>query len=125
MIIQNKGKYTYNIGARIIPGANNLEGSDIEAYKSAVKLPLNAALVKDGTIVQEAEDITQMNVGKAGDLIGDTWDLQVLEQFQEKEEASKDPRSTVIKAIEKQVESIVNPPDDERLNNNGDENPPE
>ncbi|MBC2077676.1 hypothetical protein HCA99_00450 [Listeria booriae] len=125
MIVHNKGDYTYNIGARIIPGANNLEGSDIDAYKAAVKLPLNAALVKDIIIVQEAEDITQMNVEKAGDLISDTWDLQVLEQFKEKEESSKSPRSTVIRALEKQVESIVNPPDDERLNNDGDENPPE
>ncbi|EUJ24758.1 hypothetical protein PGRAN_02645 [Listeria grandensis FSL F6-0971] len=125
MIIHNKGKYTYNIGARIIPGANNLEGSDIDAYKAAVKLPLNAALVKAGTIVQEAEDITQMNVEKAGDLINDTWDLQVLDQFKEKEESSRSPRSTVIKALEKQVESIVNPPDEDRLENNGDGNPPE
>lgn len=125
MIIHNKGKYTYNIGARIIPGANNLEGSDIDAYKSAVKLPLNAALVKKGTIVQEADDITKMNVKKAGDLISDTWDLQVLDQFKEKEESSNSPRSTVIEALEKQVESILDPADEDRLENNGDENPPE
>ncbi|MBC1722255.1 hypothetical protein [Listeria seeligeri] len=123
MLIQNKGKYTYNIGARLIPGGNQLNETEIIAFKEASKLSINAQLISEGTIVipesgnkDFSESIRDLATWQAAvELVKDTFDLSLLRQFKEDEEIATSPRSSVLKAINEQIESIENPPEENRV----------
>lgn len=123
MLIQNTGKYTYIIGSRLIPGGNMLNETETLAFKEASKLPLNAQLISDGTIViplsenkDFSESIRDLSTWQAAvDLVKDTFDLSLLRQFKKDEETAVSPRSSVLKAISEQIEMIENPPEENRV----------
>lgn len=110
VLIHNKGKYTYHIGVRLVPGVSSLNSSDAKAFKEASKLPLNQHLIDSGDIVVP-DDFSKGSIvdvqpyQNAVKLVKDTYDLNVLEQFKEEEN-----RESVKKAIDEQIKAIKNPP---------------
>ena len=127
MLIHNKGNYVRHIGTMLVPGVTRLSPSDAEAFQEAVKLPLNKKLIeaKEIEIVKEdnnesdeastVSSISELNADKAILLIKDTFDLGLLGAWGVEEAEGKN-RKTVLDAINDQIESIENPPEDERVN---------
>ncbi|MBJ0413097.1 hypothetical protein [Enterococcus faecalis] len=126
MLVHNKGKFIRHIGdVRLIPGKNELSSSDIEAFTKGMEVPLNKALENQGEIEildQPQKGKTKNSVGfselaanKAVESIADTFDLELLEKWLEEEQANKN-RTTVVKAIENQIDDIKNPDEDSVVN---------
>ncbi|HAP4189220.1 TPA: hypothetical protein IUV29_002228 [Enterococcus faecalis] len=126
MLVHNKGKFIRHIGdVRLIPGMNELSSSDIEAFTRGMEVPLNKALENQGEIEildQPQKGKTKNSVGfselaanKAVESIADTFDLELLEKWLEEEQANKN-RTTVVKAIENQIDDIKNPDEDSVVN---------
>ncbi|EHL2459281.1 MULTISPECIES: hypothetical protein [Enterococcus] len=126
MLVHNKGKFIRHIGdVRLIPGMNELSSSDIEAFTKGMEVPLNKALENQGEIEildQPQKGKTKNSVGfselaanKAVESIADTFDLELLEKWLEEEQANKN-RTTVVKAIENQIDDIKNPNEDSVVN---------
>lgn len=118
MLVQNTGNYVRHIGVRLIPGVNKLNESDVISFKEALEHPLNQYLVEHGEIIvpsdfggKESDSISGLDANKAVELIKDTFELALLDVFL-KEESEKKKRKTVMEAIDKQIESIKNPPED-------------
>jgi len=115
MLVQNLGNFVRHIGVRLIPGVNNLSLSEGQKFKKALEHPLNKYLIDKGEIVIAQDDdfasLASLDAKKAIELVNDTFELATLQQFRE-EEAAKGNRKTVIEAIDKQIESIKNPPED-------------
>lgn len=107
MLIQNTGKYVRHIGVQIIPGVNNLSEEDTKKYLEAAKHPLNKYLVETGEIKVKGASLKELNANDALALVADTYDLKLLNDFQK-----EDTRKSIQDAIEKQIESIKNPPED-------------
>lgn len=119
MIVQNTGNFIRHIGeVRLIPGASKLDASEELRFKKALEEPLNKALEKNGEIVVKTEgtkNIADLNAEDARKLIEDTFDLKLLDSFLEDEENGKN-RKTVVEAIRKQADDILNPPEDNVVN---------
>lgn len=126
MLVHNKGKFIRHIGdVRLIPGMNELSSSDIETFTKGMEVPLNKALENQGEIEildQPQKGKTKNSVGfselatnKAVESIADTFDLELLEKWLEEEQANKN-RTTVVKAIENQIDDIKNPDEDSVVN---------
>ena len=113
MLVQNLGEFVRHIGVRLIPGVNNLSLSEGQKFKKALEHPLNKHLIDKGEIViAQDDDFASLDAKKAIELVNDTFELATLQKFRE-EEAAKGNRKTVIDAIDKQIESIKNPPEDQ------------
>jgi hypothetical protein len=111
MLVHNKGDYVRHIGVRLIPGVNNLPEAEFKEFHNALNHPLNKYLVEKGEIVIPPDTISNLGDKEAISLIKDTFALNVLDGFNE-EESNNSKRKTVLKAIEQQIESIKNPPED-------------
>lgn len=117
MLVHNKGNYIRHVGTRLIPGVNSLDDSSATLFLEVVaNNPLNKALVGKELFYDEKKEtsagITDMKAEEAIELINDTFDIDLLNTFQDEEEALDKPRKTVLKAIEARIESIVNPDED-------------
>lgn len=126
MLVHNKGKFIRHIGdVRLIPGMNELSSSDIEAFTKEMEVPLNEALKKSGEIdildhtekskEDEVLGLSGLTANKAVESIADTFDLELLVKWLEEEQANKN-RTTVVKAIENQIDDIKNPDEDSVVN---------
>jgi hypothetical protein len=126
MLVHNKGSYIRHIGnIRLIPGVNDLDNSDAEAFIKGMELPLNKSLERLGEIEildhitkgksKKAVGFTELAANKAVESIADTFDLELLEKWLEEEQANKN-RTTVVKAIENQIDDIKNPNEDSVVN---------
>ncbi|EAC5079581.1 hypothetical protein GLX70_07085 [Listeria monocytogenes] len=119
MIIENKGDYVRFLGkVRLIPGTNDISKEYKEEVIEALKHPLNQYLTEANEIIVpdalfEQDGISDINATKAGILIKDTFSLETLNQFLEQEKSGTN-RKKVIDAINKQIESISNPPIEEQ-----------
>lgn len=113
MLVHNKGNYIRHIGVRLIPGTNSLNEVEAQTFKKALDHPLNKTLVQSGEIAFENDDLSGFNTNKAIELVKDTYDLSLLEDWKESE-----TRKTVLKGIEEQIESIKNPPEDKVIDPN-------
>ncbi|EGO5085222.1 TPA: hypothetical protein I0H51_RS11255 [Enterococcus faecalis] len=122
MLVHNKGLYIRHIGnVRLIPGVNDLNSSDAEAFLKGMELPLNKSLEKLGEIEildrttkgksKETAGFTELSANKAVEAVSDTFDLDLLEKWLEEEQTNKN-RTTVVKAIENQIDDIKNPDED-------------
>lgn len=122
MLVHNKGDLVRHIGVRLIPGVNRIFlEDDKNAFNDALKHPLNKFLVDEGEIIvttdedgQTADSVSKLNARKAVELINDTFELSVLEAFRKEEKANSN-RKTVLDAISDRIESIKNPPEDQRV----------
>ena len=111
MIVKNLGNYIRHFGdVRLIPGTNKLNENDTELFKESLKHPLNKVLLDNEEIEYECEteSISDMSAKDAEKAVKDTYDLSLLDEFLDDEEAGK-KRSTIIKAIESQIKSIEDP----------------
>lgn len=118
MLVHNAGQYARNIGVRLTPGANNLSGAESKLYAEEVKRPLNKYLVDQGEIkVISPGNIASITPDKAVQLVQDTYDLGVLDQFT-KDENVKRKDKKVLAAITAQIEAIKNPPKDKVVDPN-------
>ncbi|HAB9977077.1 TPA_asm: hypothetical protein GYW94_08275 [Listeria monocytogenes] len=121
MIIENKGDYVRFLGTvRLVPGTNDISKEYEDEVIEALKHPLNQYLTDANEIIVpdalfEQDGICDVNATKAGILIKDTFSLETLNQFLEQETGGTN-RKTVIDAINKQIESINNPPQEDRYN---------
>lgn len=115
MLVQNKGNYVRHIGARLLPGVNDLSVEESKAYAEASKHPLNKVLIGKEIEVVSKTDITAVDATAAVGLVQDTFDLGLLDKFKAAENG-KGKRKTVLDAIAEQVESIKNPPEDKVVN---------
>ncbi|HDZ6879206.1 TPA: hypothetical protein RUJ59_001361 [Listeria monocytogenes] len=119
MIIENKGDYVRFLGTvRLVPGGNTISNEYEEEVTEALKHPLNKYLIDAHELIVppelfEQNGICDYNVSQAGILIKDTFSLETLNQFLEQETGGTN-RKTVIDAINKQIESISNPPQEEQ-----------
>ncbi|MCI3027693.1 hypothetical protein LMF32_00895 [Desemzia sp. C1] len=117
MLVQNKGEYIRHVGVRLIPGTNNLESEEAEAFKEAIGTnPLDKALVNKELFYDAEKPDAAIKDIKANDalaLIADTFDVNLLNQFHDEEEESKNTRTSVLKAIETQIASILDPNEDD------------
>ncbi|WP_270995635.1 hypothetical protein [Listeria seeligeri] len=119
MIIENKGEYVRFLGnVRLVPGANDISDEHEDEVTKALKHPLIQHLTDTHEIIVPAElfeqnGICDYNVSQAGILIKDTFSLETLNNFLEQEKGGT-TRKTVIEAINKQIESISNPPQEDR-----------
>ncbi|MDU2109075.1 MAG: hypothetical protein E7E99_00525 [Peptoniphilus lacydonensis] len=122
MLVHNKGSYIRHIGnIRLIPGVNDLNSSDAEAFLKGMEIPLNKSLEKLGEIEildrttkgksKETVGFTELSANKAVEAVSDTFDLDLLEKWLEEEQTNKN-RTTVVKAIENQIDDIKNPAKD-------------
>ena len=122
MLVHNKGSYIRHIGnIRLIPGVNDLNSSDAEAFLKGMEIPLNKSLEKLGEIEildrttkgksKETVGFTKLSANKAVEAVSDTFDLDLLEKWLEEEQTNKN-RTTVVKAIENQIDDIKNPAKD-------------
>lgn len=118
MLVQNKGELVRIIGVRLVPGVNNLSAADSKKYADEAQLPLNKYLIDHGEIaVVSPGNISSVSPEKAVQLVNDTFDLGLLDQFIKDEAAGKN-RKTVIDAINTQIDSIKNPPADKVVDRN-------
>jgi len=126
MLVHNKGAYIRHIGnVRLIPGVNDLDNSDAEEFIKGMELPLNKSLERLGEIEildhitkgksKKAVGFTELTANTAVESIADTFDLELLEKWLEEEQANKN-RTTVVKAIENQIDDIKNPDEDSVVN---------
>ena len=113
MLVHNKGNYIRHIGVRLIPGTNSLDEFETQAFYKALNHPLNKLLIKSGEILLEDSSLAELNTNKAIELVKDTFDLSLLQEWKESE-----TRKTVLKGIEEQIESIKNPPEDKVIDPN-------
>lgn len=86
--------------------------------EQALKHPLNIHLIESDELkvpdnLQQDSSLNDFNATKAALLVKDTFDLGALNEFLA-EETTNGNRKTVIDAINKQIESISNPPQEER-----------
>lgn len=124
MIVQNKGSFIRHIGnVMIIPGTNSLSEAQTKAFEGAIESnPLDKALIGKEIVLPEVKgasvnSVSDMKADEALVLIADTFDLTLLSQWAEDEQKTKPkPRKSVEKAIEEQIESIKNPPEDTVVN---------
>lgn len=127
IIIQNTGDFVRHMGkVKLPPGTNIVSGEEIEIIIEAREHPINQYLIEAGELVlpddlKVPHGITKVNTTKAGILINDTFDLQVLDEFLEEEQAHKDPRSTVINAINKRIKAIKEPPEETKYKKSEDD----
>ncbi|EAV9863756.1 hypothetical protein FFD13_06795 [Listeria monocytogenes] len=119
MIIENTGNYVRFLGTvRLVPGTNNIDIEHAEELEQALKHPLNQYLIDSNELkvpnnLQQDSSLNDFNATKAALLVKDTFDLGALNEFLA-EETTNGNRKTVIDAINKQIESISNPPQEER-----------
>ncbi|MBF2352618.1 hypothetical protein [Listeria welshimeri] len=119
MIIENKGDYVRFLGKiRLVPGTNKIDNEHAEELEQALKHPLNKHLIESDELkvpdnLQQDSSLNDFNVTKATLLVKDTFDLGALNEFLA-DETTNGNRKTVIDAIKKQIESISNPPQEER-----------
>ena len=113
MIVHNTGNYIRHIGVRLIPGANLLSENDVESFLAESKHPLNKVLLDTGEIKVELEDISDLSAPKVTALVKDTFDLALLEEWK-----GTETRKSILKAIDDQIESIKNPPEDKVIDPN-------
>ncbi|EAC5748275.1 hypothetical protein ACQ5SU_001086 [Listeria monocytogenes] len=119
MIIENKGDYVRFLGKiRLVPGTNKIDNEHAEELEQALKHPLNKHLIESDELkvpdnLQQDSSLNDFNVTKATLLVKDTFDLGALNEFLA-DETTNGNRKTVIDAINKQIESISNPPQEER-----------
>ncbi|EAC2289008.1 hypothetical protein FAL77_10155 [Listeria monocytogenes] len=119
MIIENTGNYVRFLGTvRLVPGTNNIGTEHAEELEKALKHPLNQYLIDSDELkvpdnFHEDSSLNDFNATKATMLVKDTFDLGALNEFLA-EETTNGNRKTVIDAINKQIESISNPPQEER-----------
>jgi len=120
MIVHNKGKYIRHFGTvRLIPGTNRLNTEDTKAFKISLSNKLNKSLVDSREIYFEERKFTNLNAPDALELIRDTYDLSVLNQFLKDEEAKgTKKRSTIIETINAQIDAIKNPDNDKIVDPN-------
>ncbi|EAD3347515.1 hypothetical protein M4G88_002011 [Listeria monocytogenes] len=115
MIIENKGDYVRFLGkVRLVPGTNNIDNEHAEELEQALKHPLNIHLIESDELkvpdnLQQDSSLNDFNATKATLLVKDTFDLGALNEFLA-EETTNGNRKTVIDAINKQIDSISNPP---------------
>lgn len=109
MLVHNKGNYVRHIGARLLPGVNYLSADEAKNYAEAAKNPLNKVLISKEIEVVSKTDITAVDANAAIELVNDTFDIGLLEKFKSAENGK---RKTVSDAIDAQIESIKNPPED-------------
>lgn len=86
-----------------------------------MEIPLNKSLEKLGEIEildrttkgksKETVGFTELSANKAVEAVSDTFDLDLLEKWLEEEQTNKN-RTTVVKAIENQIDDIKNPDED-------------
>lgn len=110
MLVHNKGKYVRHVGGvMLIPGGNDVTENELERIQAH---KLARFLIEKGELVVpeqgKAKDITNLNATEAIELVKDTFNIQLLKDWEEKEQ-----RKTVLKAIEDQVSGILNPKEDE------------
>ncbi len=101
MLIHNKGKYVrHSNDVMLVPGVNNITPEEWEKFKAP---KLAQILIDKGEIVpqEEDKDIADLNAKDAIELIEDTFNVALLEEWKAGEE-----RKTVIEAIEKQIKHI-------------------
>ena len=117
MLVQNKGKYIRHFGSiMIIPGGNELNEEQEKEFSKEMKQPLNAVLLDKEIFVVgglSTSSFIDLNKEEALELISDTFDLALLSKFAEDEKGKGNKaRKSLISAIENQIESIKNPPED-------------
>lgn len=124
MLVQNKGEFVRHIGVRLVPGTNKIFSFQEEEFEKALENKLNKHLVDTGEIViikadddkkSAADTLSALSSSKAIELVKDTYELSVLEEFQKEEEVGK-KRKTVIEAVKQQIEDIKSPPEDKIVN---------
>lgn len=98
MLVQNKGNHSYEAnGVVLAPGVNDVTEA---AFEQFLKHPLMAHLDKKGEFEYQKED-KKLTADELIDLVGDTFDLEVLEKMKDGEK-----RTTVLKAIENRIEEL-------------------
>lgn len=98
MLVQNKGNHSYEANGLVLaPGVNNIEQ---DAFEKFLKHPLMALLDKKGEFEYQKED-KKLSADDLIELIGDTFDLEVLEKMKDGEK-----RKTVLEAIDKRLEEL-------------------
>lgn len=113
LLVQNTGQYIRHIGVRLVPGVNRLLSSQEDAFNKARQHPLNNYLITSGEIRilegngNQPPEFHELSAVQAIDLAKDTFDLELLEEFKNSEEAHN-KRSTVLKAITAQIDEINN-----------------
>lgn len=122
MIVMNNGNYIRHFGtARLIPGTNKLNDEDVESFKEALKNKLNKRLtvLKEIDFIEDKK-ITELSADEAQKLIKDTYSVALLEQFlSDEEKMLTKKRTTVVKAIQEQINAIEKPSEDEIVDRNG------
>lgn len=116
MLVHNKGKYVRHRGhVRLLPGANNISEKD---WKFFISHKMNKKLADKGEIVAhkakkekelessgEGAGLKDLSAAEAIELVKDTFDKNLLNQFKEEE-----TRTTVIAEIENKLHEMSSPP---------------
>lgn len=112
MIVNNKSEYARHIGVYLNPGTNTLSEKDAVKFTKVYENPRLQHLTDDIEVVKEEEGdssaFTSLNAKKAIELVKNTSDPALLEQFR-KEEAEGESRKTVLEAIDGRTETLLNP----------------
>jgi len=99
MLVHNKGKYIRHAAdLMLVPGANNVSEND---YKEFSSHPIMKGVIESGEIVAHANTTKDLNADKAIDLAEDTFSIDLLNEFKQKED-----RKTVLDAINTQLEEL-------------------
>jgi len=105
MIIRNIGRFVKHIeGVMLLPGTNEVTDKQ---FKKISAHPLFEKI--DDLVVEKKKEITKLTVKEAKELIEDTFNPELLRSWKE-----KDSRTGVIKSIDKQLEELLNPPEDKK-----------
>ncbi|WP_026702857.1 hypothetical protein [Salibacterium aidingense] len=100
MLVHNKGKYVrHAAGATLLPGTNDITEKEFKRFSSH---PIAKKWIDKGEIVaHEEKSLVDMNAKPAIEIVEDTFDKSKLEEWLDKED-----RSTVIEAINKQLDQL-------------------
>ena len=137
MIVKNKSKRCIRVNKTVLmPGNNLLNKKQEEDFNKSIDFAED--LIENGVLeipedvkatdskpgktkeekpADEVTDFSDLNAKNAVALVKDTFDRGALEEFYNIETEKDDPRSTVVRAIENQIEKI------EEARDKDDENP--
>ncbi|KZE64973.1 hypothetical protein AWM68_20900 [Fictibacillus phosphorivorans] len=108
MLVQNKGNYILHAaGVMLIPGANKISEAEWKDFSSH---PIMKKVVDDGDVVahEEEKDFKDLKAKEAIELVKDTHDVALLNEWQEGES-----RTTVLEAIDAQLAVLNGENEDE------------
>ena len=112
------GKGKQLITVTLIPGLNNISAEEMEMLRKNEEFELHVGIQKMSVIEHEDKDeptepetitdidVTSMSIAKAGGVIGSAVTLELLDEFEQQENGSDEPRKGIFGLLTEQRKAV-------------------